>query len=69
VERIFGVPQKHIVNRADQLKDSHVAAQGFSKYVNAGDGKFELAAGPDEAPKVLDRANIERNVDRIFDED
>lgn len=53
VERIISLPQRHIMSRNDILKDSKVAGAGFAKYVRSGDGQYELAAGPDDAPKTF----------------
>ncbi len=55
VERVFGVPQRHIMSRNDILKDSKVANAGFAKYAKSEEGKYELVAGPDDAPRTFEK--------------
>ncbi len=55
VERMISVTAGYILNRKDTLKDSHVRDAGFAKYVRADDGKYELAVGPEDAPKSFNK--------------
>lgn len=55
VERIISVPQGHVLSRKDILKDSHIKATGYAKYVRSDQGTYELAVGPDDAPKNFNR--------------
>jgi putative FmdB family regulatory protein len=54
VQRIFSTPAIHGAGRsADVLSNKNLAAKGFTKYVKAGDGHYEKAAG--SGPDVIKR--------------
>jgi putative FmdB family regulatory protein len=56
VKRIVSMPMGHI--EGGKLTDDRIAKSGLSKYVRSGDGTYELAAGPDDAPKSIDRDKL-----------
>lgn len=51
VKRIVSLPLGYI--EGGKLSDHRIANSGLSKYVRTGDGSYELAAGPDDAPKKI----------------
>ena len=54
VEKVFSAPAIQGVNRKDaQVSNKNLAAHGFTKYVKAGDGHYEKAAG--KGPDVIKR--------------
>lgn len=67
VHRIVTMPLNVTVQKPSKLTDRNLEATGFTKYVNRGDGTFEKAAGPEEAPQRLNREAIERNLDALED--
>ncbi|MCW5946967.1 MAG: zinc ribbon domain-containing protein [Fimbriimonadales bacterium] len=56
IKRIVSLPMGHI--ESGKLSDHRIAKSGLSKYVRSGDGKYELAAGPDDAPKTIDKDKL-----------
>jgi putative FmdB family regulatory protein len=59
IHRIITLPMKAVTTRYD-MSDSRIAKSGMTKYVNRGDGTYEKAAGPDEAPKVVSKSQLEK---------
>jgi len=54
VHRCFSAPRVQGAGRsADTLSNKNLAAKGFTKYVKAGDGHYEKAAG--KGPDVIKR--------------
>ncbi|MBW7875108.1 MAG: zinc ribbon domain-containing protein [Candidatus Cloacimonetes bacterium] len=51
-----------IKSERDTLSDKNISSKGFTKYVKAGDGKYEKVAGSDDAPKTLDRSVMQANM-------
>ncbi len=51
-----------IKSERDALSDKNIASKGFTKYVKAGDGKYEKVAGPQDAPSTLDRNVMQANM-------
>jgi putative FmdB family regulatory protein len=62
VHRIVSMPLSANVQKESKLTDRHLENTGFTKYVNRGDGTFEKAAGPEEAPEVLNREALDKNL-------
>jgi putative FmdB family regulatory protein len=62
VRRKISLPAKHAKGQGHILSDKNISEKGFSKYVNMGNGRYEKAAGPDEAPDVLDRGVMNQNL-------
>lgn len=52
VKRMVSLPIGHI--EGGKLTDDRIAKSGLSKYVRSSDGGYELAAGPEDAPKQID---------------
>ncbi len=65
VHRIVTMPLDATVQKPTKLTDRKLEATGFTKYVNRGDGTYEKAAGPEEAPERLNRDAIDQNLDRL----
>jgi putative FmdB family regulatory protein len=59
IHRVITLPMKTTSSRYD-MSDSKIAKSGLTKYVNRGDGTYEKAAGPDEAPKVVSKTQLEK---------
>ena len=57
IRRVVALPLKAI-RGGDTLSDARINRSGMTKYVHTGDGKYEKAAGPDEAPKTIDRNRL-----------
>lgn len=54
VQRVFSSPAIHGAGRSsDVLSNKNLAEKGFTKYVKAGDGHYEKAAG--QGPDVIKR--------------
>ncbi|MBT3783518.1 zinc ribbon domain-containing protein [bacterium] len=53
VVKKISLPAHHQGSVKDKLSDQNLSKHGFSKYVKAGDGSYEKAAGPDEAPATI----------------
>ena len=54
VERVLSAPSIHGVGAGDQkISNKNLADKGFTKYVKAGDGHYEKAAG--KGPNVIKR--------------
>lgn len=51
-----------IKSERDTLSDKNLKNKGFTKYVKAGDGKYEKVAGDSEAPSTLDRSVMQANL-------
>jgi hypothetical protein len=62
VKKVISLPAHHRTSEGDKLSDANLKRTGFSKYVKSGDGTYEKAAGPDEAPAALDRNALDRNL-------
>lgn len=62
VKRVVSLPARHVKGRGHILSDKNISEKGFSKYVNMGNGRYEKAAGPDEAPDVLDKGIMSQNM-------
>lgn len=59
VRRVVSLPARAITNGStSKLSDSAINRSGMTKYVNIGNGKYEKAAGPSEAPSVIDRNRL-----------
>ena len=53
----FARPRHHQWQHS-KLSDAAINRSGMTKYVNIGNGKYEKAAGPSEAPSVIDRNRL-----------
>ena len=62
VKKAVSLPARHKTSQGDRLSDDNLKRTGFSKYVKSGDGTYEKAAGPDEAPAALDRDTLDKNL-------
>lgn len=59
VRRVISLPSRAITNGStSKLSDAAINRSGMTKYVNIGNGKYEKAAGPAEAPSVIDRNRL-----------
>ena len=59
VRRVVSLPSRAVTNGStSKMSDAAINRSGMTKYVNIGNGKYEKAAGPSEAPSVIDRNRL-----------
>ncbi|MBC8138535.1 MAG: transcriptional repressor [Fibrella sp.] len=56
VTRIAGHPS-HAITSGRRVTDGRRSASAMTNHTNIGDGKYERAAGPMDAPKIIDRGH------------
>ena len=62
IRKLISMPAKHQQAQSNTLSDENIKKQGFTKYEKVGDGLYEKAAGPDEAPDILDKRVMRDNL-------
>jgi putative FmdB family regulatory protein len=65
IRKKISLPGKHVEGKGNIMSDSNLKEKGFTKYVKSGDGKYQKAAGSDEAPDTLDRSVMNSNLNSM----